>query len=133
MCAGLAVVVLGTFLPWLRSGSVTRNSYASDRALRDLWHVHGPLAALLSVWPFVSLACALGMALLLLGLARAGSVVAVLAALCAAGVAAWTLATSGNTAISPATAGPAVTLAGAVLTCAFLFTQFVSPDRRTLR
>ena len=36
MCAGLVVLMIGTFLPWLESGRVSRNSYAGDSALREL-------------------------------------------------------------------------------------------------
>ena len=49
---GLAVIVLGTFLPWLRSGTVLRDSYESVGALRTLVE-GGVLTTLLTAWLFV--------------------------------------------------------------------------------
>jgi hypothetical protein len=116
VCLGLGAVVVGTFLPWLHSGRTTRNSYATDGAVRRLLDVTGALDAALRIWPFVSLLCALAVALVLVGLPRAGVGLASVAAVCAGAVAAWALFSSGHGLIRPATAGPAVTLAGAILT-----------------
>ena len=129
-CAGLTLVVVGTFLPWLRSGRATRNSYATDGAVRRLLDVNGTVDAALRAWPFVSLLCALAVAFVLLGLHRAGLVLAVLAALAAGPVAAWALLSPAHGLIRPATAGPAVTMIGAILTmlgvlaCASWFERF---------
>jgi hypothetical protein len=112
---GLVTVVVGTFLPWLRSGSVTRNSYATDGAMRRLLDSDGALGSLLAAWPFVSLACAAAIALLLLGLTRSGAVVGLIAAGSAGTVAVAVLATDSHFIVRPAPAGPTVTLGGAVL------------------
>jgi hypothetical protein len=116
VCVGLALVVVGTFLPWLRSGRATRNSYATDGAVRRLLEVSGAADAALRAWPFVSLLCAAAVALIVLGYPRLGIAVAALAAVSAGVVAGWALASSSRGLIQPATAGPAVTLAGAGVT-----------------
>jgi hypothetical protein len=113
---GLALVVTGTFLPWLHSGRTSRNSYAVDGAVRRLLDVRGAAATALRAWPFVSLLCAVAAALLLLGFRRAGAGLALVAAVAAGGVGAWALAVAPHGLLRPATAGPAVTLAGAVVT-----------------
>jgi hypothetical protein len=134
--AGLGGIVIGSFLPWLHSGRATRNSYATDGAVRRLLDVSGPVDAALHAWPFVSLLCAVALAMLLVGRAGIGGVLAGLAALAAGGVAAWALASSGSGIVRPAVLGPAVTLAGAILTglgvlaCAL---AFVRPPGRELR
>jgi hypothetical protein len=110
------VLVIGTFLPWLRSGRATRNSYATDGAVRRLLDVNGAAEAALRAWPFVSLLCAGAVALVLLGRTVLGGALAAVAALAAGSVAVWALATPDRGLLRAALAGPAVTLAGAVLT-----------------
>lgn len=130
VCAGLLLVVVGTFLPWLHSGRASRNSYATDGAIRRLLDVNGAAEAALRAWPFVSLLCALAAALVLLGLHRIGAGLALAAAAAAGPVAGWALASSGHGLIRPATSGPVVTLIGAVmivlgvLACASWFERF---------
>jgi hypothetical protein len=133
LCAGLAVIVVGTFLPWLRSGRATRNSYATDGAVRRLLHVDGGLDAALRAWPFLSLACAVAAALVVLGRHRFGAGVAGLVALCAGAVAAGALLTSSRGLLRPATAGPAVTLAGSILTLLAVLACCTPLDRPTRR
>jgi hypothetical protein len=130
VCAGLIVVVVGTFLPWLRSGTVTRDSYASDSALRRLLHVDGFLAALLEAWPFVSLACAAAIALVLVGQFHAGAALAVVAASCAGGVAVAVLGRTAHGLIQPATTGPATTIAGTSITLLGVLAGFVRTSGR---
>ena len=117
LCAGPAVLVLGTFLPWLRSGRTDRNSYATDGAVRRLLDVDGATAAALHAWPFVSLLCAAAVALVLLGRVGPGAVLAALAALVAGPVAGWALSAPNRGLLHAATTGPVVTLAGAILSC----------------
>lgn len=133
---GLGVIVVGTFLPWLKSGRATRNSYASDGAVRRLLDLNGALDAVLRGWPFVSLLCAVAIGLVLLGAHRLGLGIAALAALGAGAVAGWALAATGNLLIRPAVTGPAVTLGGAILTgiCVILCARRSSAlSRRTPR
>ena len=112
----MVAVVIGTFLPWLRSGRATRNSYATDGAVRRLLDVSGPADAVLRAWPFVSILCAAAIVFVLLGLLRTGLVTAALAAVASGGVAIWALGTDVRGLIRPASAGPVVTLTGACLT-----------------
>jgi hypothetical protein len=116
LCGGPAVLVVGTFLPWLRSGRTERNSYATDGAVRRLLDVDGLTAAALRAWPFVSLLCAAAIALVLLGRVGIGALLAALAALAAGPLAAWALGAPNRGLLHAAAAGPAVTLIGAVLT-----------------
>jgi hypothetical protein len=115
-CLGLAVLVVGTFLPWLHSGLATRNSYATDGAMRRLLRVGGAANTALRAWPFLSLLCAVAAALLLLGHLRTALAAAVVAALVGGGVAVWALTTSSGALVRPAPVGPIVTAVGAALT-----------------
>lgn len=115
LCAGLLVLVAGTFLPWLRSGRTSRNSYATDGAVRRLLDVSGAAEAALRAWPFVSLLCAAAVAAVLLGRVLVGAGLAVVAALPAGAVAGWALAAPNRGLLHAATIGPAVTLAGTII------------------
>jgi hypothetical protein len=113
-CAGLVCVVIGTFLPWLYSGSRSRNSYAAGGAVRRVLGVDGIGDAALAAWPFVGLACGAAVAALLLGLQRTAAAIGVLAAAGAAVGAIAMLAADGSGVVQPATVGPIVTLIGAL-------------------
>jgi hypothetical protein len=113
-CAGLVCVVAGTFLPWLYSGSRSRNSYATGGALRRVFDIGGAGDTALKAWPFVGLACAAAIAALLVGLRRIAVVVGLIAAAGAAAGAIAMLTADGNGVIRPANAGPVVTLVGAL-------------------
>ncbi len=116
LCAGLAVIVIGTFLPWLRSGRATRNSYATDGAVRRLLQVDGSVDAALRAWPFLSLVCAVAVALVVIGRHRTGAGVAAAVALCTGAVAMGALLSSSRGLLRPDATGPAVTLTGSILT-----------------
>jgi hypothetical protein len=111
--AGLAAIVAGTFLPWLDSGSTTRNSYQAGGVARRLLDVSGWLGAGLQAWPYVGLLCAAVVALFALGLPRSAAALGLLTAGCAAAVAAGALSVQGNGLVGPAIRGPIVTIAGA--------------------
>jgi len=116
LCVGLLLLVVGTFLPWLRSGRATRNSYATDGAVRRLLDVSGPADAALRAWPFVSLLCAAAIALAVLGRHGYAALLGAVAALAAGPVAGWALATPARGLLHAAAPGPAVTLAGSIIT-----------------
>jgi hypothetical protein len=115
-CVGIALLVIGTFLPWLVSGRVNRNSYSASGALRTLLDLGGAVGAALRIWPFVSLVGAVAVALIVLGYAGIGSGLALLTAIVAGTVAVAALTTSNHGLIHVAAAGPAVTLTGSALT-----------------
>ncbi|HZC70939.1 MAG TPA: hypothetical protein VE442_09610 [Jatrophihabitans sp.] len=112
--AGLVCVVIGTFLPWLYSGSRSRNSYATDGAARRLLGVTGVGDAALAAWPFVGLACGAAIAALLVGLVRTAAVIGLLAAAGAAAGAIAMLTANENVVVRTAIVGPIVTLAGSL-------------------
>lgn len=52
--AGLLVVSVGTFLPWVRSGAVLRDSYQSIAVIRTLDVLDGgPLTLVLDAWTMI--------------------------------------------------------------------------------
>lgn len=110
---GLAVIVAGTFLPWLDSGRATRNSYQASGAARRLLDVSGWLGGALRAWPFVGLVCAAVVVLYALGLPRSAAGLGLLTGAVAAAVAVGALSVRGNALVAPATRGPAVTIMGA--------------------
>jgi len=112
--AGLVCVVVGTFLPWLYSGSRSRNSYATGGALRRVFDVGGVADALLAAWPFVALACAAAIAALIVGLPRVAAIVGLVAVAAAIAGSIAMLTADGNGLVRPANTGPIVTLVGAL-------------------
>jgi len=124
--AGLLTMVVGTFLPWLRSGEVRRNSYASFGVLRRLIGFHGVPEALVRGWPLLGAACALVVVVAAAGLLRAAALLALV-------VAAWAAAVSGGAVGREPAAnvrverlGPIVTITGAVATAAAAIVILVS-------
>jgi hypothetical protein len=131
--AGLALIVLGTFLPWLRSGRRLRNSYETDGAIRRLLEPEGIAHAALTVWPAVSLACAVVIALFALGQRTVAFTLTLLVALTAAAVAIGALTAPSVHVVRVAPIGPVMTLVGAGLALAAVsirFIMFVRDDRR---
>jgi hypothetical protein len=112
---GLALVVVGTFLPWLRTGLASRNSFRAAGLIRRLLDPPGFAGVLLAGWPFVVLTCAVGIALLALGFRRTGLILAAAVAATAGAVAITTLLLPSRSYAAVARSGPAVTAAGAGL------------------
>lgn len=112
---GLAVLVAGTFLPWLRSGIVLRDSYQSVGALRTL--VGGTPAALLNAWLMVIPACAVCVVLYAFRLRRTSAGLGCL--VCAVvGTAAALVVVQGTdpgAVVAAVAPGPTVTLVGATV------------------
>jgi len=128
---GLLVLVVGTFLPWLRSGSAGRNSYQTGGALQRLLGLRGAADAAVSAWPSIALVCATVVAIFAVGLRRWAAVLAVLTALGAGAVSIAALRVEGNRFAKPANLGPTVTLVGAamVLAAATLILTSAHVDR----
>lgn len=113
---GLLVVVTGTFLPWLRSGSVLRDSYQSVGALRDL--IGGGVPdAVLNAWLFVIPVCVLTVALYALRLRRTSAVICCVVSIAMAAAAILIVAQGSGPdgLIGVSASGPTVTLIGAVV------------------
>jgi hypothetical protein len=115
LSTGLVVLVVGTFLPWLRSGRSTRDSYQADGVVGRLRDPSGVLGSVLHVWPFLGLVGGVALALVVLGRPRSGAALALVAATGAAAVAIWALNTHGSAVAEVAEIGPAVTLIGAII------------------
>ncbi len=109
------LLIAGTFLPWLRSGQVHRNSYRTGGAIRRLLDVHGLLGALLAAWPFLGIACAAIVCLFALGLRRTAAGLALVPAAGAGAVGAAVLAVDGPSFAVPQRSGPLVTILGALM------------------
>lgn len=116
--AGLAVIVLGSFLPWSRSGNVPRNSYESAGLADHFALVDSDfLAVTLRAWIAIPALGALCVALLVVRLDRtAGALSLIVSTL--AGTPAGILAVqasdpAGLVGIAPA--GPITSLAGSII------------------
>ena len=82
--AGLVVVLVGAFLPWLRSGSALRDSYQSVDVLRVQPAPPGGAAGvLLYAWLAVIPLCSVSVALYALGVRRTAAALACLLAVLA--------------------------------------------------
>jgi hypothetical protein len=113
--AGLVVLVVGTFQPWLRTGRATRNSYQATGLARRLLAPEGIVADLFRVWPLIGLGCALTIAAYVLGLRAVGLLFAAMVSIMAGGAAFGALSAPPNAYASVIDSGPLVTLAGAVI------------------
>jgi hypothetical protein len=131
--AGLLTMVVGTFLPWLRSGEVRRNSYASFGLLRRLIGFHGVPEALLRAWPLLGAVCAVVVVLAATGLLSVAALLALVVAAWAAAVGGAALARDPTAAVRVENLGPIVTITGAVVTAAAAIVIFVSRVGRAAR
>jgi hypothetical protein len=132
---GLLAVVVGTFLPWLRTGLATRNSFRAAGLINRLLSPPGIAGALLSAWPLIVLVCAVAIALFALRVRRAASVLAALTAFAAGGVALTTLVIPSRSYATVVRSGPVLTLAGAclVLVSVVISLGWALRDRRRRR
>ena len=132
---GLVTTVVGTFLPWLRSGSVTRDSYqvlalrgwaglnnASGEIVRGIWVGMIPLVTLCVI-------------LFALGLRRFAACLAILFGTITGTVAALAAVQGGNegSLVGISLIGPTVALGGAVLAVAGAITVLTASTRTVLR
>lgn len=114
--AGLAIVLAGTFLPWLRSGDALRDSYQSVDVLRvQPTPPSGPVGVLLYAWLAVIPLCAISVALYALRARRVAALVACLIGVLGLVTAALALLNAGDPAeaVGFSRTGPIVTLCGA--------------------
>jgi hypothetical protein len=123
VAGGLVLIAVGTFLPWLRTGLATRNSFRAAGLIRRLLDPPGVTGVLLAGWPAIVTLCAVALALLAAGVRRGGLVVAAVVAGTAGAVAETTLVLPARSYAAAATSGPAVTTAGAALVLAALLIE----------
>lgn len=132
--AGLAVLVIGTFLPWLRSGSVLRDSYQSAGALRGIVSgLNAQAGALLTAWTAIIPCCAVCVAGYAVGLRRAAAVLGLIVSV-VVGTAAGLVAVQGggDGLIGLVPTGPTVTLVGATIVLAGAVIVVICPRTRRM-
>jgi len=118
MALGVAAAVTGSFLPWVQSGRVAKNSYqiagAAERYLPD---VNSAVTGAVALWPWQGPIWAAIAVLYILGLRRSAAVIGVVFALALGAVSAAVLSVGtsvDNNWISLRSIGPIFTLIGAV-------------------
>lgn len=120
VCAvtGLAAVAVGGFLPWVRSGGVTRSSFEAAGVLDRLGPRDVPaLDVALAGWIAIPLVCVICLGLFVIGLTRTAAAFGLIVSLLAGtvGAAMYVLAPSGSGAVGVATTGPLTTCLGGVV------------------
>jgi hypothetical protein len=119
MAVGAAVTIVGSLVPWLRTGDRTRNSFDLFRIVNRLGFApDGPGALAIRWWPLVPLLAAVSLVAAWWGWPRAGGAMGVVAALYAGGVALAVASAPGTLGVTPApfmtATGAAVLLVGSV-------------------
>ena len=118
-CAGIVLVVVGSFLPWVISGSVRRSSYAIVGILGRLGiGDNGPLGILVAAWPLIGVLCMAPIVAAALRWWRVAGILAVLLAIPAVLLSFGVILATGGLAaggIGVDPIGPAIMGAGAVL------------------
>lgn len=116
--SGLLLIVVGSFLPWIRSGSALRDSFEIAGVLDRLGPQDDPaLTFALSVWIAVPLACVLTIGLYVAGLARMSAVCAIIVSAVAGtvGLATYVVVGDGPGLVTSVPAGPMTTCLGGVI------------------
>jgi hypothetical protein len=133
MAVGAVVVIVGSLLPWLRTGARRRHSYDLFELVERLGFAStGPVATALRWWPLVPLLAVSAVVAAWWGWPRAGGVVGVVAALYAGAIAlAVSLAPSGRA--IDALAGAPVTFLGAGALLGGSVAAIVTGFRRAVR
>jgi hypothetical protein len=116
--AGLVLVAIGTFLPWLKSGSVLRDSYESISAIRTIGIIRdSPLNLVIDAWTMIIPVITLCVAAYAFGFRRSAATVAAIVALFCGTIGGGAAVESGGEEVSLGIAGtgPTVTFIGGVL------------------
>lgn len=132
---GLITSIVGTFLPWLKSGSTTRDSY-QVLSLRDLAGLDGVAGSVVTgVWVGLTPLAVIAAGLYVVRFPRFAACVAILFGTIS-GTVALVAAVQGDSKgalVGISITGPAVTLAGAVLTIVGAITVLTSTRRSAVR
>ncbi|CAN5678822.1 hypothetical protein BH18ACT2_BH18ACT2_19490 [soil metagenome] len=118
MAAGGIVVIVGTLLPWLRSGGRRRHSYDLLELVERIGFApDGPAATALAWWPLVPLLVVSAVVAAWWGFARVGGGIGAVAAFYAGGtaVAVMRARTASSSGIVEVLAGTVVTTVGTVI------------------
>jgi hypothetical protein len=117
--AGLVLIAAGTFLPWVVSGSVLRDSYQSISVLRAVRAVDGsPLELVLDAWTMIIPVITVCVAGYAFGFRRAAATISTILAIICGTIAGAATVVGGDEdgGLGIAGAGPVTMLTGAVLT-----------------
>jgi hypothetical protein len=117
VAAVLAVVIMvgGTFLPWLQSGSTHRNLYGTAGVVQRLAGLGAPVGAALNALPLLGLFCVLAGVGYGLGWRRTAALSTAVVAAALGSVAVAALVHRGRGDIHIVAAGPTLTLVGATI------------------
>lgn len=110
----------GGFLPWVRSGTVSRDSFELAGVLDRHGHDGGSLlGVVLSAWIVVPLGCVLCVAAYLLGRPRLAALLSITISLFAGTVGVWAYVVGSNVSgtIVAVSTGPVTTAAGSGIAC----------------
>jgi hypothetical protein len=132
---GLITSIVGTFLPWLKSGSTTRDSY-EVLSLRDLAGLDGVAGSVVTwVWVGLTPLAVVAAGLYVVRFRRFAACVGLLFGTIGGTVAllATVQGDSKGALVGISIAGPALTLAGAVLTIVGAITVLTSTRRSAVR
>lgn len=116
---GLAAVGVGTFLPWVRSGTVLRDSYQSIALIRTIRVLDGsPLALILDAWTLLIPVITLCVVVYALGFRRSAATISGVVAIISGTVAGSATVVSGGEEVrlGISSIGPVTTLIGSVMT-----------------
>jgi hypothetical protein len=116
---GLVAVGIGTFLPWVKSGTVLRDSYQSIAVIRTIKVLDGsPLAFVLDAWTLLIPAITLCVVVYALGLRRSAATISAAVAIISGTVAGSATVVGGGEEVrlGISSTGPVTTLIGSVLT-----------------
>lgn len=132
---GLVTTIVGTFLPWLKSGSTTRDSY-EVLSLRDLAGLDGVSGTVVtSVWVGLTPLAMVTIALYVVRFPRFAGCIGILFGTIGGTVALVATVQGDNKGalVGISTSGPVTTLAGAVLTIVGAITVLTSTRRSAVR
>ncbi len=116
---GLAAVAVGTFLPWVRSGAVLRDSYQSIALIRTIRVLDGnALALALDAWTLLVPLITLCIVVYAVGFRRTSATISAVLAILSGTVAGAAAVVGGGEEVrlGISDTGPTTTLAGSVLT-----------------
>jgi hypothetical protein len=116
--AGLVAVGVGTFLPWVRSGNVLRDSYQSIALIRTIRVLDGsPLALVLDAWTLLIPAITVCAVTYALGFRRSAATLSCVVAIISGTVAGAATVVGGGEEVrlGISSTGPVTTLIGSVL------------------
>lgn len=114
---GLAVIMVGGFLPWFRSGSVLRDSYQTAGVVDSLFDDNSLVGFAMRAWLGVPLLCVVCITLYVLARPRTSAVLAIIVSLSTGtvGLLAYIKGGNGNGLVSAVPVGPLTTAVGGAL------------------